>query len=394
MESKILCGADRIDEYRSIFAGKRLGLVTNPSGVQRDFRATADKLAREYTLTAMYSPEHGVRGDRQDGQDIDTYVDEETGVTVYSIYGKKRSPDPEDLAGIDMMVYDIQDVGSRYYTYLYTMTNCMTVCARLGIPFVVLDRPNLIGGLSPEGTHMRDDCRSFIGMYDIPQRFSLTCGELACLINREFGIGARLEVVPLKNWTRSMYWADTGLPWINPSPNIAGPDAALLYNGTCLFEGTTLSEGRGTTRPFELIGAPWLNAVRFAAALEAQDCPGVRFRPAGFVPMFGKHAGELCRGVQVHVTDPRRVRPVELGVKMLLTARYQGGEEFAFTAPRHEQGDYTADLLFGSDLLRRPGIDAQEVCAVIREHTQQWLPLWQKYQLYPDTPDGEAARLG
>ncbi len=381
--TQVLCGADRIGEYAALFRGKRLGLVTNPSGVLRDLSATADKLARGFRLTALYAPEHGVRGDQQDGQSVAPYTDFATGVPVYSIYGENRAPRPADLRDIDLLVFDIQDVGSRYYTYLYSLTNCMQACARQGIPVVVLDRPNPTGGFAPEGTALQDGCRSFIGMYDIPQRYALTCGELARLLNRRFHLGAKLEVVPLAGWRREMLWQDTGLPWINPSPNIASPDAALLYNGTCLFEGTNLSEGRGTTRPFELIGAPWLDARAFAAALEAQNCPGVRFRPASFIPMFHKHAGQLCHGVQVHVTDARAVRPVALGAAMVLTAQAQSGAQFAFTPPRHEVGDFTMDLLFGSPLLRRPGVTRAEAEAVIAAGTQAYLPWWREAQMYP-----------
>lgn len=380
--TRVLCGADRIEEYAALFRGRRLGLVTNPSGIRQDFTATADKLARDFRLTALYAPEHGVRGDQQDGQSVASYTDPATGVPVYSIYGENRAPRPEDLQDIDLMVFDIQDVGSRYYTYLYSMANCMQACARQGIPFVVLDRPNPTGGLAPEGTALQDDCRSFIGMYDIPQRYALTCGELARLLNERFGLGAALEVVPLAGWRREMLWRDTGLAWVNPSPNIATPDAALLYNGTCLFEGTNLSEGRGTTRPFELIGAPWLDARAFAEALEAQNCPGVRFRPASFTPMFHKHAGRLCHGVQVHVIEPRAVRPVALGAAMVLTVKELSGAHFAFTAPRHEVGDFTADLLFGSPLLRRPGVTMEDVRAAIRAGTEAYRPQWKQYRLY------------
>lgn len=378
MKSMVLCGADRIDEYEEIFHGRRLGLLTNPSGVLRDLTATADKLFRDYHLCALYAPEHGIRGDRQDGMSISSYEDEKTGIPVYSVYGEKRMPSQEDLEAIDMLVFDIQDVGSRYYTYLYSMTNAMIACRKKGIPFVVLDRPNMIGGMAVEGTVMEPGCTSFIGMYDFPQRYSLTIGELAWHINERFHIGAELLVVPLKGWRRSMYWEDTGLMWINPSPNLASPDGALLYNGTCLFEGTTLSEGRGTTRPFELIGAPWLSAHAFAEALEQQECPGVRFRPASFIPMFGKYTGQLCHGVQVHVVDRYRVRPVELGVKMVLTAKKLGGENFVFTPPRHEKGEFTVDLMFGSSLLRKKDITIQEACQAVREGTKSFLPWWEK----------------
>ncbi len=378
MKSMVLCGADRIDEYEEIFHGRRLGLLTNPSGVLRDLTATADKLFRDYHLCALYAPEHGIRGDRQDGMSISSYEDEKTGIPVYSVYGDKRMPSQEDLEAIDMMVFDIQDVGSRYYTYLYSMTNAMIACRKKGIPFVVLDRPNMIGGMAVEGTVMEPGCTSFIGMYDFPQRYSLTIGELAWHINERFHIGAELLVVPLKGWRRSMYWENTGLMWINPSPNLASPDGALLYNGTCLFEGTTLSEGRGTTRPFELIGAPWLSAHAFAEGLEQQECPGVRFRPASFIPMFGKYTGQLCHGVQVHVVDRYKVRPVELGIKMVLTAKKLGGENFAFTPPRHEKGEFTVDLMFGSSLLRKKDITIREACQAVREGTKSFLPWWEK----------------
>ena len=378
MKSMVLCGADRIDEYEEIFHGRRLGLLTNPSGVLRDLTATADKLFRDYHLCALYAPEHGIRGDRQDGMSISSYEDEKTGIPVYSVYGEKRMPSQEDLEAIDMLVFDIQDVGSRYYTYLYSMTNAMIACRKKGIPFVVLDRPNMIGGMAVEGSVMEPGCTSFIGMYDFPQRYSLTIGELAWHINERFHIGAELLVVPLKGWRRSMYWEDTGLMWINPSPNLASPDGALLYNGTCLFEGTTLSEGRGTTRPFELIGAPWLSAHAFAEALEQQECPGVRFRPASFIPMFGKYTGQLCHGVQVHVVDRYKVRPVELGIKMVLTAKKLGGENFAFTPPRHEKGEFTVDLMFGSSLLRKKDITIREACQAVREGTKSFLPWWEK----------------
>lgn len=382
MEKRVLCGADRIEEYDFLFQGKRLGLITNPTGLRRDLSATADYLAGGYSLRAMYAPEHGIRGDRQDGQDIESYTDQKTGVKVFSIYGERRSPSKEMLEDIDLMVYDIQDVGSRYYTYLYSMANCMKACGRQGIPFVVLDRPNPITGLSPEGTHMEDSCRSFIGMYDFPQRYALTCGELARLINERFDTGVSLTVIPMKGWSREMTWAQTGLTWVSPSPNMPTPEAALLYNGTCMFEGTTLSEGRGTTHPFEMIGAPWLDAGAFARALEQRQCPGVRFRPVSFIPMFHKHGGKLCHGVQVHITDWSKVRPVELGVNMVLAAKEQSGGEFSFTPPRHEAGDYTIDLLLGSSIMRREGVSAEEIGRKIQKDTEDYMEYWKDYWIY------------
>lgn len=377
----VRCGADRIPEYAELFRGKRIGLITNPSGIRSNFTSTADELFRYFTLAAMYAPEHGVRGDAQDGQTIGSYVDSATGVTVYSIYGEQRRPAPESLESIDLMVYDIQDIGSRFYTYVYSMANCMEECAKRGIPFVVLDRPNPIGGLYPEGSGLEDAHRSFIGQYPILQRYSLTCGELAGLFNAEYGLGVELHVVPLEGWRRDMHWGDTGLPWINPSPNIVSPEGALLYNGTALFEATNLSEGRGTTRPFEYIGAPWIDPQKLADTMNAKELPGVWFRPHCFTPMFHKHKDMLCGGVQIHVTEPAGVRPWAMGLQLLLAAKEQSGEHFRFTAPRHEVGDFTADLMFGSTRLRE-GASLSELLDVSARSTEEFLPLWRRYQLY------------
>lgn len=380
--SKVFCGADRVLEYAGLFEGKKIGLITNPTGVLRNLTATADFMYRNFDLTAMYSPEHGVRGDAQAGDKVESYIDAQTGITVYSIYGEHRFPSPEILRGIDVMVYDIQDIGSRYYTYIYSMANCMKACAKLGIEFVVLDRPNPIGADSPEGTGMEDGCRSFIGQYPILQRYALTCGELARLFNHEYGLGAKLTVVPVQGWKRNQLLSDTDLQMINPSPNIASMDAMILYNGTGLFEGTNLSEGRGTTRPFEYIGAPWMDAYRFAGELNALELPGVLFRPAYFTPIFHKHKDSLCAGVQVHVLDRRKVKPLELGVNMVLKARELSGAHFEFVPPRHEIGDYTIDLLMGSDIMRREGTRVEDVLAEMDLAKEKFLPVWAKYKIY------------
>lgn len=380
--SKVFCGADRIMEYAGLFEGKKIGLITNPSGVLRDLTATADFIHENFNLVAMYSPEHGVRGNAQAGDKISAYIDEQTGVTVYSIYGEHRFPKPEILDGIDVMVYDIQDIGSRYYTFIYSMANCMEACAKFNIPFVVLDRPNPIGAVYPEGSKMEDECHSFIGQYPILQRYALTCGELANLFNCEYGFGAELTVVPMTGWKRSLMFSDIDLPMINPSPNIASVDAEVLYNGTCLFEGSNLSEGRGTTRPFEYIGAPWINAEQFANELNAMRLPGVQFRQIFFTPVFHKHVGTLCAGVQVHVIDRTKVIPVELGVRMFLKAKELSGTQFEFVHPRHELGDYTIDLLMGSNIMRREGIEVDDVLAEMKQARDNFMPIWTKYKLY------------
>lgn len=370
---QILCGADRLDDCLAnrleccagLLRGKRVGLITNPTGVRADFTTTADWFNRHAVLTALYAPEHGVRGDAQDGQSIESYKDSVTGTIVHSIYGKTRTPLPEMLADIDVMVYDMQDVGSRYYTFIYTMANCMQAAAAKGIPFVVLDRPNPIGGTQIAGTPLLAENRSFIGMYDIPQQYALTCGELAMYFNRTQGFGAELTVIPLQHWARTDYACELSVPRISPSPNLPSFESVLLYNGTCLFEGVNVSEGRGTTKPFECVGAPFINAQHFAETLNLLGLPGVRFRPVYFTPMFSKHKGELCGGVQIHVLDYRAVRPLHTGAAMIVTLKQMYPEALRFVPPNHEPGDFTLDLLWGSDTLRTQMTDVQEAFRVI-----------------------------
>lgn len=381
--SDILFGADRLDEYKDLFQNKRIGLITTPTGVLSDLSCTIDAFDRMFDLEAMFSPEHGVRGDHQDGASVDFYIDQKTRKPVYSIYGEKREPSISELEDLDILVYDIQDVGSRYYTFLYSMTNSMKKAKERGIPFVVLDRPNPIGGLNPEGSQLEEKNRTFIGLYDYPQRFSLTPGEFAKMVNTEQKIGADLFVVPMKGWTRDMFYCELGKPWINPSPNIASYDSIVLYNGTCLFEGTNLSEGRGTTRPFELIGAPWIDGEKYADKLNSYHLDGVKFRQASFIPMFHKHSGKVCNGVQVHVIDYKKVKPLQLGLTMLKEAIEIGGENFQFTAPRHEIGDYTIDLLFGSDSIRKC-FDMDEIRYKMERYSKEYSERYSSYWIYPE----------
>jgi uncharacterized protein YbbC (DUF1343 family) len=381
-KAKVFNGADQIFEYAHLFQGKRIGLVTNPSGVLKDLTATVDVFHRHFNLVALYSPEHGVRGNVQAGDKVEHYVDDQTGVMVYSIYGEHRHPKDEMLYDIDIMVYDIQDIGSRYYTYIYSMANCMTACARLGIPFVVLDRINIIGAVEPQGNILDTRFKSFVGQYPIPQRYSLTCGELAQLMNREYNIGVDLTVIPVKGWTRDMMLSDTDLTFINPSPNLASLDAAILYNGTCLIEGTNLSEGRGTTRPFEYIGAPWLDAYKFAKELNELEIDGVIFRPVYFTPVFHKHKDLLCGGVQIHTTDRKQVRPVELGIHILFKAKEMSGDKFEFIPPQSENGEYFIDLLMGSDILRDPKACKNQIFELIKKDQQAFWEIWNRYRIY------------
>lgn len=381
MKQQILTGADRIDTYSDLFEGQRIGLITSPTGVLNDLSSTIDKFNDDYTLTALFSPEHGVRGDQQDGEHILSYVDAKTNVKVFSIYGNKRTPTLEELDEIDVLVYDIQDVGSRYYTFIYSMSNAMIVAKKKNIPFVVLDRPNPISGLYPEGSPMTEECVSFVGMYDIPQRYSLTPGELALMLNEKEQINSDLNVVPMKGWKRKYFLDDLELQWINPSPNIASFEAALCYNGTCLFEATNLSEGRGTTRPFEMIGAPWVNSEALAEELNRWALNGVYFRPISFVPQFHKHKGVLCHGVQVHVLDKHKFRPLETGLVMLNVVKKQGGEKFMFTSPRNEVGDFTIDLFYGSNEARKQFF-LEKLLETIYVYSAAYEKQYERYWLY------------
>jgi uncharacterized protein YbbC (DUF1343 family) len=275
-------------------------------------------------------------------------------VAIYSLYSDTREPSLAMLSGLDALVVDLQDVGTRIYTYIYTMANCLRAAARHNIPIVVCDRPNPIGGAAVEGPMLEPGFESFVGQFPIPMRHGMTIGELARLFNEHFELRAKLEVVAMQGWTRDQFFDDTPLPWVLPSPNIPTLESAVVYPGTVLFEGTNVSEGRGTTKPFELIGAPWVRPEPFAAALNALQLPGVVFRPAHFEPTFHKHAQAGCGGVQVHVTDRRAFQPVEAGVVLLQAFRRAAPDRFAWREPPYEY-EYLLqpiDILMGSSEVR------------------------------------------
>lgn len=276
-----------------------------------------------------------------------------TGVPAHSLYGTRAEslrPSPEQLAGLDLLVFDIQDVGARYYTYQATMMLCMEAAAAARIPFLVLDRPNPIGGVAVEGPALRPGYESFCGLHDLAVRHGMTVGELARLFRAERSLPLELDVVDCDGWRRAMHFRATGLPWVLPSPNMPTPETALVYPGMCLLEGTNLSEGRGTTRPFELFGAPWLDGRRLAEALAADRAPGVRFRPVSFVPTWDKHAGVRCHGVELHVTDAAAFHPFRTGIACVQRAREQAPERFAWRVEPYEfvEGVLAFDLLCGS----------------------------------------------
>jgi uncharacterized protein YbbC (DUF1343 family) len=335
--------------------GRAVGLVCNPTAVTRGLVHAADLLhaAPGVRLAALFGPEHGVRGDAQYMAAVGGERDPRTGVPAHSLYGETREslrPRPEQLAGLDLLVFDVQDVGARYYTYQATMMLCMEAAAAAKLGFVVLDRPNPLGGVLVEGPRLRPGFESFCGLHDLAVRHGMTVGELALLFKEERGLALELEVVPCQGWRRSAAFRETGLPWVFPSPNMPTPETALVYPGMCLLEGTNLSEGRGTTRPFELFGAPWLDGHRLAADLARERLPGVRFRPASFVPTWDKHAGVRCHGVELHVGDARRFRPFRTGLAAVLHARRQDPGRFAWRTEPYEfvSGVLAFDLLCGS----------------------------------------------
>jgi len=353
---KVASGLDVLVEKRfAPLRGLAVGLVCNPTAVDRRLRHAADlfREARGVRLAALFGPEHGIRGDVQYMSPVGSGRDRQTAVRVHSLYGNSADslrPADRTLRGIDALVFDIQDVGARYYTYQATMLFCMEAAARAGLPFFVLDRPNPIGGHAVEGPALRPGFGSFCGVHDVAVRHGLTVGELARLYREERKLDLALTVIPCRGWRRNMFHRDTGLPWVFPSPNMPTPETALVYPGMCLLEGTNLSEGRGTTRPFELFGAPWLDAERLAEALGSQRLPGVLFRPVRFVPAWDKHAGSRCHGVEIVVAGREAFRPFRTGVACVAAARAQNPGRFRWRTKPYEFVERVPafDLLCGS----------------------------------------------
>lgn len=375
-------GIDNIDNYLYLFEGKRVGLITNTTGYNSKLKSTIDILKEKTNLTALYSPEHGIRGDVQAGEKISSYIDEKTGIMVYSLFGDNKKPSEEILEDIDILAFDVQDAGARFYTYLYTMAYAMESCRDYNKEFIVFDRPNPVNGIDVEGNLLRQRCRSFIGLYPIPQRYGLTIGETAELFNSEFSIGCKLHVIPMTDWQRNMYFEDTGLNWIMPSPNMPAIDTAVVYSGTCIFEGTNISEGRGTTKPFEIIGAPWLDALRLSDAMNSLNLPGAKFRPVYFTPAFSKHSGKLCQGIQIHVTSRKIYKPVKTGLYLLNVIREESRDRFKFNFPSDLGSGYGIDYLMGTTCIRENKYGIEEVCAMQDKESLEFMDVKKKYHLY------------
>ncbi|AIF54236.1 exo-beta-N-acetylmuramidase NamZ domain-containing protein [Pelosinus sp. UFO1] len=373
-------GIDRINDYMQVFAGKRVGLITNSTGMNSNFQSTVDILYEKTNLVALYSPEHGIRGAVKAGDAVSGTIDEKTKLPIYSLYGATKKPTQEMLADVDVLAFDIQDVGARSYTYIYTMAYAMQACKELGKTMVVFDRPNPIGGIQVEGNLIKPGFESFIGMYPIPIRHGMTVGELARLFNTEFGIGCDLVVVEMSGWKREMYFNETHLPWVMTSPNIPTPDTALLYPGTGLFGGANISEGVGTTRPFELVGAPWLDAQELADKMTAMKLPGVIFRPAYFVPRFGLYQDTACAGVQLHIVDRKAFLPVKTGISLLYTIKEMSGDKFSFQRGAKTEG--TMDLSTGDDTVRKGVYSLSELQVLWEKDAREFQERSKKYYLY------------
>jgi len=378
-ETRLKLGIERLPEYREVFAGKRVGLITNQTGIDAEGTPSAVLLSRAAQLTVLFSPEHGIQGNEREGASIGHSTDPRTGLPVYSLYGNTKRPTPEMLKDIDVLCFDIQDVGARFYTYISTMAYSMEECARHKKRFVVFDRPNPIGG-SVEGNMLELEYRSFTGYFPIVQRHGMTVGELALLFNTEYGIRCDLTVIPMEGWNRTAYFDELPLIWVPPSPNIPSAQTALVYAGVCLFEGTNLSVGRGTAMPFQYLGAPYIDAYRLAEQLNRLDLDGVRFLPAFFTPTLSLYAGKLCGGVQIAVTDPRSFAPVKTAIAMFYELKHLYPNEFTINnAGKKYCGLH---LLTGCTQLTDSSQTAQDYFTRIEKESAQFSNIRKKYLLY------------
>lgn len=371
-------------------AGQRIGLVCNQASVFPDLRHAADVFFEhpDINLTTLFGPQHGIRGDVQYNMIETPHVrDTRTGLMVYSLYSETRIPTEEMCAEIDAFVVDLQDVGCRIYTYTYTMANCMIAAAKFGKRVVVCDRPNPIGGVKVEGNVTEKEFTSFVGQFELPTRPGMTIGEMAKMFNEHFGIGCEIEVVEMQGWSREMWHEYTGLPWVLPSPNIPTIDTCAVFPATVHLEGTELSEGRGTTMPFELNGAPFIDAYSWAAELRKFDFPGVAFREAYFQPTFSEFAGQTCGGVQIHVTDRNTFTPVIVGIAMVKTVYDMYPDHFQWRQNEYEYefGKNAMDVVSGTDKIRKAiesGASLDEIESSWQAKLDDFKNLREKYLLY------------
>ena len=371
--------------------GLRLGLLCNPASVDCRLRHARHLIQERFpgALRVLFSPQHGFFAEKQDNMiESGDLIDPALGLPVFSLYGQIRVPSREMFADIDLLLVDLQDAGSRVYTFIYTLSYCMEAARDCGKKVLVLDRPNPIGGTAVEGNLLNPEWASFVGRFPIPMRHGLTIGELARLFNARFGIGCELEVVPMAGWQREMLFADTGLPWVAPSPNLPTPASALVYPGQVLWEGTNVSEGRGTTQPFELFGAPFFNVAKVAAEIPTGSRSGTILRPAAFEPTSNKWQGRCCRGFQIHVTEPSRFAPYALTLRLLQAVLRHHSGEFAWRPPpyEYEYEKTPIDLLIGDPSIRQR-LEALEpiegIAASWQAELDEFKAMSREYHLYP-----------
>ena len=392
-----LTGLDILAEsHFEAIRGKSVGVLCNQASVTRDLHHIVDVMlaaqqTANFSIKAVFGPQHGLHGHTQDNMvEWEGAHDQRTNIPIYSLYGENREPTDEMLLGIDLMVIDLQDVGARYYTFIWTMDLCMRACERLRIPILVLDRPNPIGGLQVEGPLLREEFTSFVGLHPLPTRHGMTIAEIANHLNKTFYPKLKLDCVTMQGWSRSDYFDDLDLRWIPPSPNVPVIDTALVYPGMCLLEGTNISEGRGTTRPFESFGAPWLKAWDLAAKLNDLDLPGARFRAIQFQPTFQKHAGDVCEGCFLHVTDRRSFEPVLTALMIIRECAHMGRESFQWKEPPYEYEDKKRpiDILLGRGDLAEKAIGSMpinQLRQVLVQDAAEFEPKRKESLLYPTT---------
>ena len=390
-QTRTRLGIERLlNEKIDLIRGTRVGLVCNQASVLPNLAHIADVFEAQtaFQLTTLFGPQHGIRGDVQDNM-IETphTIDERTGKPVYSLYSETREPTEEMLADLDVIVFDMQDVGCRIYTFVYTMANCMRAAKKYGKKVIVCDRPNPIGGVDVEGNVTETAFTSFVGQFEMPTRHGMTCGELAKMFNEHFGIGCDLEVVTMDGWRREMWGDQTGLPWVLPSPNIPTVDTCVVFPVTVHIEGTELSEGRGTTKPFEINGAPFIDPYAWVAELDKFNFEGVAFRHAFFRPTFQKWAGQTCGGLQIHVTDREAFTPVIVGIAMVKTAYDLYPDKFQWKQSAYEYvfDKNPFDVVSGTDKIRKQiegGVSLDKIEADWADGLRDFCSIREKHLLY------------
>lgn len=367
-------GIDNIKQYQKLFQGKRVGLLTNPSGVDSFFNPTLTILQQYCKVTCLFAPEHGIKGDQQAGFTKDSNQDNE--IKEFNLHsGKDDTIDENCKLYMDILVFDIQDIGVRFYTYINTLFAAMADCAKLDIPVIVLDRPNPLGGEFTEGTILKSKFESIVGKSPLPVRTGLTAGELATFINDYWKIGCQLKVIPCSNLDRKIMFYQTGRSWLSPSPNMPSFSCNAIYAGTCFFEGTNISEGRGTTRPFEIIGAPFLDNEKICSIVNKQNLPGVFYRPCFFKPTFDKHKDKVCNGIQIHITNINKFNSFNSGMALWYCIR-ENTKEFEITLPEH------LNKLFGDDKLLKGDEKLNDLIERAKFESQQYKEISKEYFIY------------